>query len=121
MSIFGLWWHNEYLPFAVLVVVAMWFIFEKAKQPGWAAIIPFYNILILLRVIGKPWWWLLLLFIPLANIVFYIWMNNLLSKSFGKEEGFTVGLVLLPFVFYPILGFGNAEYNGAAGYYRYEY
>lgn len=54
-------------------------------------------------------------FVPIANVVIAIWMTNLLSKSFGKDEVFTVGLILLPFVFYPILGLGDAKYNGPAG------
>ncbi len=99
----------------ILVIVAEWMIYAKAGKPGWAVLIPFYNIIVLLEIIGKPWWWLLLLFIPGANIVFGIWMTNLLSKSFGKEEGFTVGLIFLGFVFYPILGFGEAKYIGPAG------
>lgn len=101
---------------AVICIAAIWRIFEKAGKPGWASIIPIYNIIILLEIIGKPWWWLLLLlFIPIANIIFAIWMTNLLAKSFGKSEGFTVGLLILGFVFYPILGFGNADYKGPAG------
>ena len=99
----------------ILVIVAEWMIYTKAGKPGWAVIIPIYNIIILLEIIGKPWWWLLLLFIPGVNIVFGIWMVNLLSKSFGKDEGFTVGLILLGFIFYPILGFGESKYIGPAG------
>ncbi|WP_298301010.1 DUF5684 domain-containing protein [Hydrotalea sp.] len=104
-----------YLAIIILVLIAQWKIFEKAGQPGWACIIPIYNFIVLMRVIGKPWWWLLLLLIPFVNIVLAIWSVNLLSKSFGKEEGFTIGLLLLPFIFYPILAFGNATYKGPAG------
>jgi len=101
--------------FAVLLIAAQWKIFEKAEQPGWACIIPIYNTIILLRIVGKPWWWLLLMLIPLLNIILVIWMTNLLSKSFGKDEGFTVGLIFLSFIFYPILGFGSAKYLGPYG------
>ncbi len=104
-----------YLAFLVLMIVSLWKIFEKAGKPGWACIIPIYNILILLEIVGKPWWWLLLMLIPGVNIVFAIWMTNLLSLSFGKTVGFTIGLLLLPFIFYPILGLGDAAYKGAAG------
>ena len=83
-----------------LIVVGLWKIFEKAGKPGWAAIIPIYNIIVLLEIIGKPLWWLILFIIPLVNIVFAIWATNLLSKSFGKETGFTIGLIFLPFVSY---------------------
>ena len=104
-----------YLVVWVLIIISFWKIFEKAGKPGWASIIPIYNILVLLEIIGKPWWWLLLLLIPGVNIIFGIWMFNLLSISFGKTEGFTVGLVLLPFIFLPILGFGEDMYKGPAG------
>ena len=104
-----------YLAIVVLLIVSLWKIYSKANKPGWACLIPIYNIIVLLRIIGKPWWWLLLLLIPIVNIVFAIWMTNLLSKSFGKNEGFTIGLLFLPFVFYPLLGFGEAKYNGPAG------
>ncbi|WP_300596682.1 DUF5684 domain-containing protein [Niabella sp.] len=99
----------------IIVIIALWKLFEKAGQPGWAAIIPIYNIYILLKIVGKPTWWLLLLFIPFVNVVFGIWITNMLSKSFGKDEAFTVGLLLLGFVFYPILGFGSATYLGPYG------
>ncbi len=99
----------------ILVIVALWKIFEKAGKPGWAAIIPIYNIIVLLEIVGKPLWWIILFLIPFVNIIFGIWVTNLLSKSFGKNEGFTVGLILLPFIFYPILGFGSAKYEGPAG------
>lgn len=103
------------LVITVIAIIAMWKIFQKAGQPGWAAIIPVYNIYILLKIVGKPTWWLLLLFIPLVNIVIGIWITNMLSKSFGKDEAFTAGLILLGFIFYPILGFGSAVYLGPYG------
>ncbi len=100
----------------VVYIVAQWRVFEKAGQPGWAALIPIYNVYILLKIIGKPWWWMLLLFfLPIFNIIFAIWMVNLLSKSFGKDVLFTIGLLVLGFIFYPILGFGDAKYLGPAG------
>ena len=105
--------------FIILLVVfyiyVYWRIFEKAGKPGWAAIIPIYNTIILLEIVGKPWWWLLLFLIPVVNIIFAVWMTNLLSLSFGKGVGFTLGLVFLSFIFYPILAFSNAEYKGPAG------
>lgn len=103
--------------FVVLVVllVAGWKIFEKAGKPGWAFLIPVYNIIVILEIVGKPWWWvLLMIFVPLGNFIWGIWSTNLLAKSFGKNEGFTVGLILLPVIFLPILGFGNAQYEGPA-------
>ena len=104
-----------YLAIIVLIIAAQWKIYVKAGKPGWACIIPIYNIIVLLEIVGKPWWWLILLLIPFVNIIFAIWMVNLLSKSFGKDVGFTIGLLLLGIVFYPILGFGDAKYVGPAG------
>jgi hypothetical protein len=99
----------------VLFIVAFWKVFEKAGQPGWAAIIPIYNAYILCKIGGKPGWWVILLCIPVVNVIFGIWLTNMISKSFGKDEGFTVGLVLLGFIFYPILAFGDAKYIGPFG------
>lgn len=99
----------------VLFIVAFWKVFEKAGQPGWAAIIPIYNVYILCKIGGKPGWWVILLCIPLVNVIFAIWLTNMVSKSFGKDEGFTVGLLLLGFIFYPILAFGDAKYIGPYG------
>ena len=95
----------------LLVIIANWKIYEKANQPGWACIVPVYSTLVLLRIVGKPWWWLLLLIIPYIGLIWHIWTVNLLSKKFGKDEGFTIGLIFLPFIFYPILGFGNSKYQ----------
>ncbi|WP_207798883.1 DUF5684 domain-containing protein [Taibaiella soli] len=105
-----------YLSLTILMIVSQWKIYQKAGFEGWECIIPFYNLYILTKIIGKPSWWMLLIFIPIANIVFIVWMVNLLSKSFGKSEGFTVGLIFLGFVFYPILAFGDATYIGPGGY-----
>jgi len=99
----------------IFLLIAQWKIYSKGNKPGWACLIPIYNIIALLEIVGKPWWWLLLFLIPGVNIIFLIWMMNLLSLSFGKSEGFTIGLLLLPFIFYPILGFGSAKYQGPAG------
>jgi hypothetical protein len=103
------------LGFVVFIIAAIWKVFEKAGQPGWAVIIPIYNYYIMTKIAGKPRYWTLLLLIPLLNVVFLIWMYNMISKSFGKDEGFTVGLVLLGIVFWPILGFGCARYIGPYG------
>jgi Family of unknown function (DUF5684) len=100
------------IAFVVFIYAAMWKVFTKAGKPGWAAIIPIYNAIVLLEIVGKPTWWFLLFLIPCVNYVFIIWTFNLLSKSFGKSEGFTVGLILLSFIFIPILGFGDAVYLG---------
>jgi hypothetical protein len=104
-----------YLAILVAVFAGLWKVFEKAGKPGWAAIIPIYNFIVLLEIIGKPVWWIVLLLIPCVNIIFFVWTYNLLSKSFGQSEGFTIGIIFLPFVFIPLLGFGNYAYVGPAG------
>ncbi len=100
---------------AILMIISMWKIYVKAEKPGWASIVPIYQILVLLEIIGKPWWWLLLYLIPFVNIIFLIWTINLLSKSFGNGIGFTLGLLFLSVIFYPVLAFGGAKYQGPAG------
>jgi hypothetical protein len=98
----------------LITLIGQWKVYTKAGKPGWACIIPIYNIIVLLEIVGKPIWWIFLFLIPCVNFVFIIWTINLLSKSFGKSEGFTIGLLLLGFIFYPILGFGDAQYLGPA-------
>jgi hypothetical protein len=101
-----------FLIISVIMIISYWKIFEKAGKPGWAALIPIYNTIVMLEIVGKPIWWIILFLIPCVNIVFAVWTINLLSKSFGQSEGFTVGLILLGIVFFPILAFGNYQYLG---------
>ena len=103
-----------YLAIIVWMAVTMWFIYEKAGQPGWAAIIPVYNLIVFFRIIEKPWWWIFLWIIPYLQLIWIIWGYNLLAKKFGKSTGFTVGIVFLGFIFLPILAFGSAQYEGGA-------
>ncbi|WP_461788703.1 DUF5684 domain-containing protein [Pedobacter sp.] len=100
------------LIFTLPIVVGMWKTFQKAGKPGWACLIPIYNTYVMIEIVGKPSIWLLWCLLPCINFIFYIWLTNLISKSFGKDEGFTVGLLLLGFIFWPILGFGSAKYLG---------
>jgi hypothetical protein len=102
-----------WLAVMILFIAANWKIFVKAGQPGWAILIPFYNIIVFLKIIGKPAWWLVLLLIPFVNIVIGIITILALAKRFGKTGGFAVGMILLPIIFYPILGFGDAKYSAA--------
>jgi hypothetical protein len=104
-----------WLSIVAVVIAGIWKVYEKAGQPGWVAIVPIYNFYIMLKIIGKPTWWLLMLLIPFLNLVFLIWGYNMVSKSFGKDEGYTAGLVLLGFIFWPLLGFGDAKYLGPFG------
>jgi len=103
-----------YFAIIVLMVVSGWVIFTKAGKPGWAAIIPIYNIIVLLEVVGRPIWWIVLFFIPLVSLVMGIIVALDLSKSFGKGSGFGVGLAFLGFIFAPILAFGDSKYVGPA-------
>jgi len=105
-----------YIGVIIVTIMGMWRVFEKAGQPGWAAIIPFYNIYILLKIANKPGWWLLLYFIPLVNIVIAIIVMISLARNFEKDAGYALGLIFLPFIFYPILGLGDAEYVGEKEY-----
>ena len=93
-----------------LFIVPIWKLYEKAGQPGWAVLVPIYNIIIWLRIIGKPWWWLLLMMIPYVGLIWSIWSINLLVKRFGKSEGYTVGIIFLGFIFVPMLGYGSSKY-----------
>jgi len=103
------------LEFALLVLLlaGMWKVFQKAGKPGWAAIIPIYNIIVLLEITGKPLWWIVLYIIPVVNFVVASLVCIELAKRFGKGVGFGLGLGFLPFIFYPILGFGDATYGAA--------
>lgn len=96
--------------FLVITAESRWKIYKKAGKEGWAALIPLYNIIVFLEIIEKPLWWLIMLLIPGVNIVFSIWMLNLLAKRFDKDEAFTIGLLFLPFIFYPLLGMSKAQY-----------
>jgi len=108
------------LAYLVFYIAALWRVFVKAGHPGWAAIIPFYNIYVLLKVVGRPGWWLILWilwFIPIIPLIVWIIVALDLAKSFDRGIGFAFGLILLSFVFIPILGFGDSRYAGpyAAG------
>ena len=106
-------WTLFVLAFYVVVIVGLWRTFVKAGHPGWAAIIPFYNLWIWIKIAGRPGWWLILFFIPLVNFVIAIILNFDIAKRFGKGVGFGFGLLFLGFIFFPILGFGDAQYQAA--------
>lgn len=106
----GLIW----LAVVVLMVASVWKVFTKAGQPGWAAIIPIYNLVILLKIVGKPVWWIVGLIIPIVNFVVLILVMLALAKAFGKGAGFAVGLMFLGFIFIPILAFSDAKYTAPA-------
>lgn len=98
---------------SILLATGTWYMFEKAGKPGWAMIVPIYNIVVMLEIAKKPTWWTaIILLVPFVNIVFLIMMLHGISKNFGKDAGFTVGLVLLRQIFFAILGYGDSVYMG---------
>ena len=101
------------LGIVVLLLVSMWQVFVKAGQPGWGILIPIYNLYLMLKIAGRPGWWLILAFIPLVNLVLLIIPFDI-AQNFRKGVGFGLGLLLLGFVFYPILAFSNARYEPVA-------
>jgi hypothetical protein len=102
-----------WLAVLVVVIIGGWKVFEKAGQPGWAVLIPFYNLWILLKIVGRPGWWLLLYFIPLVNVVIAIIVAIDVAKAFGQGAAFGFFLIfLLGGIGYLILGFGNYRYLG---------
>lgn len=103
-----------FLAIMFTVIAGIWKTFAKAGQPGWGVLVPIYNTYLVLRIAGRPGWWLLLLLIPIVNLVLMIIVLLDFARSFGKGGGFAMGLLFLPFIFYPILGFGPAEYIGPA-------
>ena len=112
---------------AVVILVAQIMMFKKGKKPGWAAIVPFYNQVVQCQMVGVSPWWVLIVFVggmlssipTVGNLIslavsvyFMILLGVSTARAFGKDDSFAVGLILLPIVFYPILGFGKAEYVG---------
>ena len=95
----------------LVVIAATWRLFTKAGEPGWAVLVPIYNIVTLLRVAGKPLWWMVLLLLPVANVFAAYYVSVGVAARFGKGTGFAIGMVLLPFIFYPLLAFGDARYE----------
>lgn len=98
----------------VAVLAGMWKTFEKAGQPGWGCIIPIYNIYLLTKIAQKPAWWIIMFFIPVVNIVFAFLLFNEVAKKFGQGIGYAIGLLVLSFIFFPLLGFGDYTYNASA-------
>ena len=101
------------LAIMVFMIVTLWKIYTKAGKPGWASIIPIYDILVLIEIAGLEWWYILLLLVPFANIyaIFKIYIE--LAHKFGKSTGFGVLTVFFSLICLPILAFGDAKYQGA--------
>lgn len=99
----------------IVMIAAVWKVFTKAGQPGWAVFIPIYNAIVWLRVCGKPGWWFILLIIPIVNIIITLLASLGMAKNFGKGAGFGIGLWLLGPIFLLILAFGDSKYQGQQG------
>jgi len=99
----------------IFYCVVMWRVYAKSEQPGWAAIIPIYNIYVLLKIIGRPAWWLVLLVIPFVSLITVIVVYIDLAKSFGKNALYGLCLLILSIIFLPILAFGSSRYVGPRG------
>lgn len=106
---FMLFW----LAIAVLMIASLWKVFEKAGEPGWAAIVPIYNAWVLVKVAGKPPLWFILLLVPFVNFIAAIFISLAIAERFGKSAGFGIGLAFLPFIFYPMLAFSASSYTPA--------
>lgn len=102
------------LALIVITVIAKWKIFQKEGIPGWAALVPYYDTVRILEMNKQPLWWSFMMLIPIVNIFFGVKMFRRWAAVFGKGAWFTVGMIFLPFIFWPILGFGKAEYNAKA-------
>src|SRR5579864_2375630 len=111
-GIAGLLFFLVFIGLLVVALAGMWKMFEKAGQPGWACLVPIYNIFILVRIVGKPDIWVLFMLIPFVNFIIGILLAIEVARVFGKGTGFGIGLIFLPMIFYPILGFGDARYLG---------
>lgn len=101
-----------YIALSLAVIIGIWKVFTKAGKPGWAILIPIYNAIVMLEIAGRPIWWIILLFIPFVNVVISIIIALDIANKFGKGPAFGLGLAFIPFIFYPILGYGNSQYSG---------
>lgn len=97
---------------SIISIVAMWRLFTKASKPGWASLIPIYNVVVLFQISGMSPWLILLYMIPVANLIIQIMLYVNLAKAYGKGTGFALGLIFLNPIFMLILGLGSSKYVG---------
>ena len=102
-----------YLVVVAAVIAGWWMVFTKAGEAGWKSIIPIWNALVILKIVGRDWWWVILMVIPFVNLIVWIIVSLDLAKSFGRGTGFGIGLAFLSPIFALILGFGSDTYRGA--------
>ena len=96
----------------IVLIVANWKIFTKAGKPGWAILIPIYNIIVMMQIIKKPLWWVIILFVPIVDIVFVILIVYNLVIKFGQPGWHVILALFLGIIYYPYLAFSKAEYQG---------
>lgn len=101
---------------ALLVLISLWVVFEKAGSSGWKCLIPIYNLYVLMQIAGKPGWWAFLAFIPVVGAIFYLLAMLELAEKFGRGALFGIGLCLLPMFCFPLLAFGGARYEEQFGF-----
>lgn len=105
-------WLSGFVVMLFLVIIPMWKLFVKANKPGWASIIPIYNTIVMIQIAGRPVWWIILFFIPIVNFVILIIITENFVRAFGKNAGFVVGVIFLPMIFIPLLGYSDVKYMG---------
>ena len=110
-GVFALVW----LAIIVVFLISLWRLFVKAGKPGWAAIVPIYNQIVMLEIAGRPvWWFLIAMFVPFFGWwVQIVWFIDF-AKSYGKSTGYGVFVALLPLIAVPVLAFSKTAYVGPA-------
>ena len=96
----------------MVLIISGWKVFEKAGRPGWKAIVPILNTITFIQIAGRSAWWFLLMLLPVVGLIFSVIVTVDFAKKFDKNHWFAVGIMLLPFIFYPLLAFGDSRYQG---------
>lgn len=96
---------------AVVLIAANWKLFTKAGKPGWAILIPIYNVIVYLQIVDKPLWWIILFFIPVVNFVIAILVLLAFVQKFGKPGWHVVLALFAGVIYFPYLAFSSAEYK----------
>jgi len=110
-AMFGMGVMLPLLAVLLLLIASFWKVFTKAGEAGWQSIIPIYNLFVLVKISGKPWWWFLLFLVPVVSVIIHILVHIALAERFGKGVLYGLGLAFLGFIFFPMLAFGSAEYQ----------
>ncbi len=100
-----------YFAVTLFMIIIQWKLFVKAGEPGWASLVPIYNAVVLMQISGKPGWWVILMFVPFANIVVIILMDIGLARNFRRSDAFAIGLIFLPIIFLAVLAFDSSRYS----------